>query len=201
MWALLAAAGAIIVVALIVAVTMWIARRLGKSPKLAVIIEVTVAVVGLTLFVYFEVVKSTEPAVSAASITCSASGTQGSFIEPHDHDVVTRTTLASGTICNISEGHEIILMLLYGDCYFPERVQIAPDNRWWGEIRIGGDEAKGLDFILYLVDIGPEGVSELEAYGAAERQGGNPVGICSKDEVVDKYQGSFLDGVPIKRDG
>jgi hypothetical protein len=143
---------------------------------------------------------NTESATPSPIPPCGGTATRGSLTEPLDHATVPQKTLARGTICNVSGGHEIVLMLLYGDCFFPERVQVANDNTWWGEISVGGGEAKGLDFILYLVDIGKDGVAELEAYGIAEGKRGYAVGICSKEEVMNKYQGTFLDAVPITRE-
>jgi hypothetical protein len=93
----------------------------------------------------------------------------------------------------------LILLLLYGDCYFPEVTQPGAGNSWSSEISIGGEEAAGKNFILSLVDIGPGGVIALKRYNDAESASGSASGICNRQDLTKSYEATFLAAVQVKR--
>jgi hypothetical protein len=125
---------------------------------------------------------------------------QGSFEEPQEGAIVEAKVPAHGRVSGLRPGHQLILLLLYGNgtCYFPDNTQIAGDY-WAGESQAGGDEAKGLPFTLNLADIGPNGVTALQQYQAEERTSGEARGICDRQELANEYEATILASVHITR--
>jgi hypothetical protein len=127
---------------------------------------------------------------------------QGSIDYPPNHALVDQKIDARGAISGLPRGHKIILLLLYGTCYFPQPTTPTGPNSWESiDVPIGGDEASGMDFTLNLADIGPRGIIELDKYNKAEKNRGSAVGICSRQELAEAYEVRlpFLASVQITR--
>lgn len=148
-------------------------------------------------------VQPTSPALSSTptpSPTTSVALTvpRASFEEPTPNAIVQQEVAAHGRVSGIRNDHQLILLLHYDNCYFPEHTQIAGDY-WAGRIRAGADEAKGKTFTLNLADLGSKGVGALKSYEDAESKSHSARGICSQDELVGNFEATILAEVAIRR--
>lgn len=126
---------------------------------------------------------STPGAPGDSTPSTASAAPRGSIDYPPNLAVVPQTIAARGRVFDLPKGHQVILLLRYDDCFFPERTSVDGADSWRSTIDVGGDEAAGKDFLLSLGDIGPDGVSALDKYTADEKARGSAVGILQPTRV------------------
>ena len=146
-------------------VSAWIA---GGLAALGVVIAALIGLLGHPPTVNVNIGNTHSPATSVSSPTSTpqAPAAQAAFTFPHNYatNVPAACTLrASGTAHHIQSNHHLWLFLyFYDDLYYAgDDLNLAKDGQWSGHIYIGGAKKPGQQFVLWLLDLGPNGWTEL----------------------------------------
>ena len=81
---------------------------------------------------------------------------------------------ASGTVQHLEKNHHLWLFLyFYDDKYFAgDNLTVVKDGvHWSGRIYIGGNKQPGQQFVLWLLDLGPNGWTELNTNMDGQQNG------------------------------
>lgn len=169
-------------------------HRSGRMTILAVVV-VVLGTGGTGVGVWKRV--AARPSSSAPSVAQIV--LRGQIDVPTDNATVGVFVDSNGRISGLGRGDQLMLLMFDGNCYFPGHTHLAADNTWWGRIQAGGDEAKGKSRTLYLADFGPNGMVPLKKYEDTENKVGYAPGICSYQDLIDKYQATIIDHKQITR--
>ena len=148
-------------------------------------------------------------ATTSASAPATRSGVQtaGRIISPTNGQQVDERADVVGEITTpLPAGHQLWILVGFpdGGAYFPANddtpnrsIDVATDGIWSeGAIELGDDKQRGASFDLVLVDAGPRGVSQLDAYFDHQDQTGDYLGI-DRNSLADDI--TTLDHVIVRR--